>query len=95
MYAGEAVGGRRMFWCENLWLIMPSQKLIKKAIPIASMFFFPPSWSRVHTSNHNLVLISSQHNGRPGGPKGEEEEDNDTSKTKQTWDELRVATRLV
>jgi hypothetical protein len=44
-----------------------------------------------------LALISSQHTGRPGGTEEEEEDDDDddASKTKQAWDELRVATRLV
>jgi hypothetical protein len=44
-----------------------------------------------------LALISSQHIGRPGGTEEEEEDDDDddASKTKQAWDELRVATRLV
>jgi hypothetical protein len=45
-----------------------------------------------------LALISSQHNGRSGGTEEEEDDDDDdddASKTKQAWDELRVATRLV
>jgi hypothetical protein len=44
-----------------------------------------------------LALISSQHNGRPAGTEEEDDDDDDddASKTKQAWDELRVATRLV
>ncbi len=94
MCAGEGGGGRRMFWCENFSPIAPSQKPIMKAIPIASMFSPPSSLPRVHTCKHNLALISSQHNGRPEGTE-EDDDDDDASKTKQAWDELRVATRLV
>ncbi len=72
----------------------------RKQFQLRPCFSPPSSCSIVHTCKHNLALISSQHNGRPGGTEEEEEDDDDdddddASKTKQTWDELRVATRLV